>query len=210
MIELVIVILGIFIAFQLTLIGSNKSEKLQYLELVTNVKLENEKNAEEFEELRNYRIKTVALTDSLLRLLNSPETAPKDSIRYFIFSLYRISTLDLQQQALRNLINSTLSVSEHNLKNEAIRLKALYDEWLLSSNEFIEFIEFKQNKFYRYLYDDIDFTKGEILNFKTIYSLRFKNNIWEIRGSEREQTRLYNEAFEQFETFHEMVLEELE
>lgn len=206
-IELLIVILGIFIAFQFAKMGERKNEKQQYLELVAGVKLENEKNREEFEELRTYRKETLEFSNNLLRLLNDPASAPKDSIRYYLFRLYRISTPDLQFQAIEGLINSTFSFSNLDLKNEAIRLKALYDEWLLSSDEFTTT---KQEKFFVYLYQTIDFHRGKILDYSDLFSLAFKNNVWEICGSEEEQSRLYNVAFEQFEKFDRMVVAELE
>ncbi len=206
-IELLIVILGIFIAFQFAMWGERIQEKRQYLELVTSVKLENEKNLEELEELKTYRHQTVEKSKSLLGILNAPETASKDSIRYFIFTLNRISTPDLQQQALENLIASTFSVANMGLKNEAIRLKALYDEWLLSSETFSSE---KSEKFFEFLYDDIDFLNGEILNYDRIFSLRFKNQVLEICGSEIEQTRLYEMVVKQFDLFHKQILKELE
>lgn len=205
-IELIIVVLGIFIAFQFANFGQQKKEKQQYQELVLSVKLENDKNREEFEELRVYRKETVRNSKNLLSVLDSVPENSKDSIRYLIFNLLRISTPDLQQQSLESLINSTFAATNSALKNEAIRLKAYYDEWLLSSEAFGDH---KQSKLFDFLYDSIDFRNGKILDYEKIFSLRFKNNIWEICGAEEEQSRLYNEGFKQFEKFHELVLKEL-
>lgn len=206
-IELVIVILGIFIAFKLAQIGQDKHEILQYKGLIASVKLENEKNLEEFEELRIYRKEILANSNTLLDHLNFEKKPLEDSIQYYLFKLNRISTPDLQLQALERLINSTFSAASPELKTEAIRLKALYDEWLMGSEEFVDE---KTEKFFNYLFDAVDFYQSKVVDMDPIYTLRFKNNIWDICGSEWEQTKLYNGALEQFEIFHKMVLTELE
>lgn len=205
LIEIVIVILGIFIAYQLTVASEQRAENNQLKTLIQNMKLENEKNLEELEELKPYRESTVKWTKLFFQFLDTQQQPESDSIQFYITKLFQISTPDLQQQNLIAYINSTHSSKKSlELKNVALRLKAYYDEWVEGS---IEFRKLKHDNFFDYLADAVDFKTGKIVNDQKIRSLFFKNKILEILFSEMEQHRLYEEAYEQSEELQSLMEE---
>ena len=191
--ELVIVILGITIAYQLNIVYEDRVNHKLELSALENLKKENEINLEEFESLELYRERITDRTVKLGKLLKNPPLV-KDSVENYLFSLVQTSTPDLQHEASNFYLSSNYSNRYLVVKNEVLTLKTYLQEFTEMSNGYKEK---KSDVFMHYLRDAVDFDQKKVVNLKKIASLEFKNIIWNQGSDEYELNRLYNQAFDQ-------------
>ena len=191
--ELVIVILGITIAYQLNIVYEDRVNHKLELSALENLKKENEINLEEFESLELYRERITDRTVKLGKLLKNPPLV-KDSVENYLFSMVQTSTPDLQHEASNFYLNSNYSNRYLVVKNEVLTLKTFLQEFTEMSNGYKEK---KSDVFMHYLRDAVDFDQKVVVNLNKIASLEFKNIIWNQGSDEFELNRLYNQAFDQ-------------
>ena len=191
--ELIIVILGITIAYQLNIIYEDRVNHKLELSALENLKKENEINLKEFESLEKYRDRITDRTRKLGRLLKNPPLV-KDSVEQHLFYLIQTSTPDLQHEASNFYLNSNYSNRYLVVKNEVLTLKTYLQEFMEMSNGYKQK---KSSDFMRFLRDAVDFDRKKVVNLKKIGSLEFKNIIWNQGSDEVELNRLYEQAFDQ-------------
>jgi hypothetical protein len=191
--ELLIVILGISIAFRFQVYNEGVIEERHEQSAIQKLYLENELNLAKFESLQAYRFNMEQNTRILLAILDSPFKANKDSLSNYIFDLQRISTPDFQEQSMDFYLSSSLNESESELDEELIALRNLYNEL----GELTEHYWDKKTKyFFDYLKDEVDFANREIISTSKLSSLEFRNDIWSLFLDEIEQNRLYKDSFD--------------
>ena len=200
--ELLIVILGITIAFQVQVYYEGKVEKRLEQSSIQKLYLENELNLDEFESLQAYRLNMEQNTRILLAILDSPFKQNKDSLANYVFDLQRISTPDLQEQSLSYYLNSSFTGDEEELAAELITLRNLYQELRDLTNHYWD----KKTKyFFDYLKDEVDFSNRQILSTNKLSSLEFRNDIWSLFLDEIEQNRLYKESYDRLIIVQELT-----
>lgn len=185
--ELIIVILGISIAYQLNIVYENRVNHGLEMGAVSNLQKEIQINIEEFESLKSYRKQITGDSRKLMELLKS-DNVRKDSIEKYVFRLVRTSTPDLQQQATASYLASNYNMSNLELKNELLQLQTYFLE-LLDLSE--DYKDRKQNDFMRFLRDAVDFPERKVMDLGVVKTVAFKNIIWNQSSDEHELNRLY-------------------
>lgn len=191
--ELVIVILGISIAYQV----NNYKERIVNSRLEQNALLNLQKeiqiNIEEFESLSAYRKGITQETTKFQKALQQ-STINKDTAQKYLFKLVRTSTPDLQHQATTSYLASNYSTTSIPLKNELLALQTYLQELTAVSEAYNKL---KAEDFVKYLRDEVDFSNAVIVSMNKINSLEFRNIIWNQLGFEVELNRLYKLSEEQ-------------
>ncbi|MFY0591398.1 hypothetical protein [Roseivirga sp.] len=188
--ELIIVILGISIAYQLNLVNEQRINNQLELNILRNLEKEVQINIAEFNSLKAYRKRITKSSRNLLRLLDQTNIR-KDSAEKYIFSLVQTSTPDLQRQTTTSYLNSNYGSTNLDLKNELLSLQTFLQE-LMDLSESYKVM--KKQDYMNYLKTEVDFFKRKIIRLEKIQSVEFKNIIWNMAADEFELNRLYEQA----------------
>lgn len=191
--ELVIVILGISIAYQVNnykeRIVNNRLEQNALLNLQKEIQI----NIDEFESLAAYRKGITQETTKFQKALQQG-TISNDTAQKYLFKLVRTSTPDLQHQATTSYLASNYGTTNISLKNELLALQTYLQELTAVSEAYNKL---KAEDFVKYLRDEVDFSNAVIVSMNKINSLEFRNIIWNQLGYEVELNRLYKLSEEQ-------------
>ncbi|MCO6358311.1 hypothetical protein [Roseivirga pacifica] len=191
--ELVIVILGISIAYQVNnykeRIVNNRLEQNALLNLQKEIQI----NIDEFESLAAYREGITQETTNFQKALQQ-DAISKDTAQKYLFKLVRTSTPDLQHQATTSYLASNYGTTNISLKNELLALQTYLQELTAISEAYNKL---KAEDFIKYLRDEVDFSNTVIVSMNKINSLEFRNIIWNQLGYEVELNRLYKLSEEQ-------------
>ncbi|WP_139177703.1 hypothetical protein [Roseivirga pacifica] len=191
--ELVIVILGISIAYQVNnykeRIVNNRLEQNALLNLQKEIQI----NIDEFESLAAYRKGITQETTKFQKALQQ-DAISKDTAQKYLFKLVRTSTPDLQHQATTSYLASNYGTTNISLKNELLALQTYLQELTAVSEAYNKL---KAEDFVKYLRDEVDFSNAVIVSMNKINSLEFRNIIWNQLGYEVELNRLYKLSEEQ-------------
>ncbi len=205
--ELVIVILGITIAYQVNVYYERGINRKLELTAIENLKKENEINIEEFKSLAAYRKRITFSSERLFVLLRSKEPLPKDSAEAYLFKLVQTSTPDLQQEASNFYLSSNYGDSNLKLKNDLLTLKTYLRE-LMDQSE--SYKRDKSSEFMAFLQDAVDHDRRKVVNIDKLRTLSFKNILWNQTSDEYELTRLYEQATQKLDEVQALVNEILE
>lgn len=192
--ELIIVILGITIAFQVQVIYEDKQDRRQEQIALERLHNENELNLEEFESLMPYRINMEQNTRILHLMLDTPLANNPDSLAKYLFPLQRISTPDLPEESMDYYLNGNFRQRNLDLGRELQKLKGLYLELKELTGHYWEK---KSAYFYNPVKSQVDFSNRRIISLERINSLSFRNDLWSLFLDEIEQNRLYKESYDQ-------------
>jgi hypothetical protein len=170
--ELLIVVVGVSIAFQLNVWNDTRKENVQERYLLQNFIAEHDLNRVEIDSSILALEYVLKANPALIELLNSPQLA-MDSIKQKLAILYRISWPDISSTHLNNYLEFTSANTE--LKEEMLVLKSHY----ASVKELIRvYIDQKQEKYFDYLADVVDLTNGlKVVNKEKLLSVKLKNNL---------------------------------
>jgi hypothetical protein len=191
--ELIIVILGISIAFQVNVVYEDNQAARRQLVALERFYLENELNLSEFESLMPYRINMEQNTRILHILLDSPYATNQDSIANYVFTLHRVSTPDLPIGAMNAYLNSNYEKRDLELEREMQSLKALYAELQELTSHYWQK---KTDYFYNPIKSEVDFSNQRVVHTEKLTSLSFRNDLWSLFLDEIEQNRLYKESYD--------------
>lgn len=204
--ELVIVILGITIAFQLQVFNEKRTARNIELNAIRNLKKEVEINIDEFNSLDSYRTQIAADSKTLLDSLMTDRIS-QSFAESLLFKLVRTSTPDLQKQATQSYLENNLSYTDITLKNELLLLQTQLQEFELMSDGYKTR---KQESFMSYLMDDVDFPNFRIISMDKIRSVKFRNIIWNQWADEAELNRLYLMSRKQLNVVDSLINSTLE
>lgn len=199
--ELLIVIVGITIAYQVNIYYEKGLNRQLELTSIENLRKENEINLEEFRSLDGYRKRISSETRSVVTLLRQKKVL-KDSVEAHLFYLARTSTPDLQQEASNFYLNNNYSNANLKLKNELLILKTYLQELLTVSSGYQQR---KSQDFFLFLRDAVGFPARKIVNMDKVTSLEFKNILWTQGSDEIELNRLYSQALKKLEEVQVLV-----
>ena len=200
--ELLIVILGITIAFQVQVIYEDKQDRNREITALERLHNENDLNLTEFESLMPYRMNMEQNTRMLQIMLDSPFGNNRDSLSTYLFTLQRVSTPDLPEESMEAYLNGNFKLRNQDLSRELQKLKGLYLELKELTSHYWE----KKNEyFYNPIKDEVDFTRRQIVSTQKLRSLSFKNDLWSLFLDEIEQNRLYKESYDQLITVQELT-----
>ena len=184
--ELLIVVVGVSIAFQLSVWNDERKGREVENHLLQSFVTENRFNQAEIDSTISEMKYTLKVNPELIELLKS-DKADIDSIRLIMGSLYTISWPDLTSTHLNNYLEFESAISP--LKEEMLVLKTHYNsvEELLSV-----YIDQKQRKYFDYLSDVVDMTDGlKVINKEKLYDIKFRNNLLIIYSYERSLINTY-------------------
>ena len=170
--ELLIVVVGVSIAFQLNVWNdTRKSTEIEDL-LLQNFITENRFNQSEIDSTVSRMEYTLKANPELIEMLKNDQ-ADIDSIRLIMAGLYSISWPDLSSTHLNNYLEFESAISP--LKEEMLVLKTHY----ISVEDLLDvYIDQKQRKYFDYLSDVLDMTDGlKLVNKEKLRDVKFRNNL---------------------------------
>ena len=178
--ELLIVVVGVSIAFQLSVWNDiSKSNEIEN-HLLQNFITENRLNQAEIDSTVSTMEYTLKTNPELIEMLKN-EQADIDSIRLIMAGLYSISWPDLSSTHLNNYLEFESAISP--LKEEMLVLKTHF----ISVEQLLNvYIDQKQRKYFDYLSDVLDMTDGlRLVNKEKLHDIKFRNNLLIIYFYER-------------------------
>ena len=170
--ELIIVIVGVSIAFQLSLWNDTRRSNEIENHLLQSFINENQLNQAEIDSTVSMMEYTLKANPELIEMLKD-DKGDIDSIRLIMASLYSISWPDITSTHLNNYLQFESPISP--LKEEMLVLKTHYK----SVEELLNiYIDQKQQKYFDYLSDVVDMTDGlRLLNEEKLRDIQFRNNL---------------------------------
>ena len=170
--ELFIVIVGVSIAFQLSLWNDTRRSNEIENHLLQSFVNENQLNQAEIDSTVSNIEYTLKANPKLIEMLKD-DMADIDSIRLIMASLYSISWPEITSAHLNNYLEFESAISP--LKEEMLVLKTHYN----SVEELLNvYIDQKQQKYFDYLSDVVDMTDGlKLLNEEKLRDIQFRNNL---------------------------------
>lgn len=171
LIELIIVVLGVSIAFQLSVWNENRNNRRLENELLKDLAYENSINKLDCEEAKLALKKTNELTLELINILSNKNSSI-DTIRIKLAALFSISWPDLSTTHLENYLEFKSNNSE--LKTDILRLKTQYIAFKDLNNQYIEI---KKIEYFNFLSKVVDFSNFAILDETRIRGVEFKNQL---------------------------------
>ena len=204
-IELIIVILGITIAYQLNLYQQERAIKQERRLLIENLQLENSSNIHELDTVMQHFISQPEKLSQLVRLLQSAD-APADSVQDLLYLLYSWHYYTLNTGYLATYINGNVKVDDE-LTGELMTLQYNYNE-LKTAADLAE--RFRLDNIHNYLFDVIDITNhDEFRDRKVLSNVGLINRASILVGIENEHRYKYRMALEQAQTLDSMLTAKL-
>lgn len=202
--ELVIVVVGITIAFQVNVYYEANTNKGLEINAIRNLQKELTINLEEFESLKDYRTNITQSTRSLMGLLNKGSFS-EDEFSPLFFTILRTSTPDLQSNASAFYVNSNYGDEHLELKSELLVLDTYLQELMDMSEGYSE----RKDLFYfnEQMFESVDFSERVILDMTYFRTATFKNGAWMVGGDDMELNRLYEQAESQLNKVYSMTQE---
>jgi len=192
-IELIIVILGVSVAFQLNVRKSQFDEKSMKNYLTNNLIAENQTNLDEFNLLSSFRKDSEDEVKVLLNLLVSNNLElNKYKIENSIISIINIREEPIQTAYLEAYLNNYLE--DYTLNTELLKLKSTFQE-LIGHRK--RYYDWKKEHLWEYLIEDIDLVNNKILSFEKIGKIQFRNSLMFLLALEKGQEMLHRLAIEQ-------------
>lgn len=184
--ELIIVVVGVSIAFQLSVWNDTRKSNEIENHLLQSFVNENQLNQAEIDSTVSNMEYTLKANPELIEMLKD-DNADIDSIRLIMASLYSISWPDITSTHLNNYLEFESAISP--LKEEMLVLKTYYN----SIEELLNvYIDQKQQKYFDYLSDVVDMTDGlKLLNEEKLRDIQFRNNLLIIFFYERSLMNTY-------------------
>ncbi len=202
--ELIIVVAGITIAFQANVWYESKKNAVLELNAVTNLHKELAINMDEFKSLESYRSNINEANRTLLKLLDDGNVT-KENLKPLIMRVFRTSTPDLQSSASDFYVSSNYGEKNLFLKSELLVLDTYIQELMEMSADYKRQKElFYENKEFL---SSLDFTNRNLVDLAYFKSLHFKNSIWLIASGDLELNRLYDQAYSQLKKVYSMTEE---
>lgn len=187
-IELIIVVLGVTIAFQLNVWNDNRKTKDVEKQLIENFAAENNYNIRESDSSLFYKNASIETGVAFMTLLKNPESST-DSVRYYLARLYEITWPNFATTHLENYLNFTTGSTP--LREEILNLKSLIESIHVLGDSYSQQ---KQMKYFDYLSDAVDMADNlTIINRGKIFSAQFRNNLMFIIAYEQSMAEVLEE-----------------
>ena len=187
-IELVIVVLGVSIAFQLNVWNDQRKTKKIEQQLIENFAAENAYNLDESDSSLIDKRTSIRTALNLIELLQN-DLLKDDTLKLYLARLYEISWPNYTTTHLENYLNFTTGSTP--VREEMLNLNTLVSTiHVLGEN----YAEQKQLKYFDYLSDAIDMTNNlTIVNRQKVKSVEFRNNLMFIVAYEQSMAQVLDE-----------------
>lgn len=171
-IELIIVVLGVSIAFQLNVWNDSRKTKKVEDQLLDNFYAENNYNIRDSDSSAFYKRANVETGLALIEILKKPDPS-LDSARIYMGQLYEISWPNFTTTHLENYLDFTTGSTP--LREEMLNLMARVEAIRELGQKYIDL---KQEKYFDYLSDAVDMNDNLIIVRKDkVLSIEFTNNL---------------------------------
>jgi hypothetical protein len=203
--ELLIVVVGVSIAFQLSVWNDTRKSREVEKHLLQNFVTENRLNQAEIDTAIILMQSSMEANPALIELLKNPRS-DMDSILLKMGRIYSTSWPDITSTHLDNYLGYSSASSP--LKDEMLVLKTHY----VSAKDLIDvYIVQKQQKYFDYLSDAVDITSGlEVVNKDKLFNIQFRNNLLMIYFYELALRETFDEIIISQKKVTELIEEQLE
>lgn len=205
LIELVIVVLGITIAYQLNIYQQNLGEQKRKDALLENLRVENKQNYDEFFEYKQQFSERPLQLDQLIELLDNQELdslAQNESLTNIL--LYVVATsvyYSIRESYLNTYLGNGSEMKNDTLTSEVIKLQSYYNDLNFIWKSIHEYRLNKINDFTEIAYDRT--TKK--YDFEALKNNVFLNRIYILSGMESEHAKVFREALTQMEIVNSLL-----
>ena len=205
-IELILLIIGLSIAYQLNVRQEINAERKQKKALIENIKIENQINLEEESTDLDYRTTLGNDLYTFHKFLGAKELNI-DSISVYLPILFRSTTSIFTKEYLKTYLNGNYAEEGNQLTSELINLDLLMD----GVDDLTERIwEYKMENIYQFLMDAVDYYEvdgGKLTFFdeKKFQSLEFKNKVILLAELEYSLSDFINETLTQMKKIEEIL-----
>ena len=203
--ELILLIVGITIAYQLNLRQERRSIQKDQVQLLGNIYLENEINLDDFKESFSDRDTLDDTIFNFHQLLNKDSSRiSNELLEHYLEIIFKTSTAAFHHKYLSAYLEDKARYKDKKLTIELIKLEALIAN-LEDGSTYI--LDYKMQHFYQGLKDIVDFYDIRVKQRSHLFSLSFKNTIYLLQELEEGQNYRMEETFAQMNKVKEMLEE---
>lgn len=204
--EVVLIIFGITIAYQLNIFYENKKDLQLERSALEKVHNENETNLNAFETSISERLQLQEDTRELARILFSGGLLEDDYIGEYLFNINKTAKPLIQLEAINFYLTTNYTNRNADIKSSLITLKGKY----LELRDIIDYYVRMKEKYYSdFLVSDVDFGEEKILTYDKIKSVEFKNLVVNLLANEQELNRLFDESYGLASALDELIEEKI-
>ncbi len=190
--EVLLIIFGITVAYQLNVFYEDKKDLKLEEAAIEKVHTENEHNMDYFVNTIDERKKLEEDTRELARILFSGGNLEDDDISTYLFDINKVAKPIVQLEAINFYLTTNYTNRNSDVKSELITLKSKY----LELRDVVDYYARMKEKYYsEFLVSDVDFGEEKILTYDKIKSVEFKNLVVNLLANEQQLNRLLDESF---------------
>lgn len=201
-VEFVVVILGILIAFQLSTCAEKKMQKGLIQEHLENIKAETAFNQRNIKRALELAVSSKAKLDSLFIIL--PEDTALNTVNNFSLALLDIGGVYIKKNAYRSLTESgdIRYIHDFNLKNEIVNLYEYY-EWVKGIDEL--HVNMYNKSYFPYILKNLDLIDGKVQAADVYRSKDYKNILSSYRFFLVNRIQKYEDCQREMDEFLEQL-----
>ena len=200
--EVVLIIFGITVAYQLNILYEDKKELQLETAAILKVYRENETNMNYFAGTIADRMQLEEDTRELARILFSGGLLEDDHIGTYLFNINKTIKPVVQLEAINFYLNTNYTNRNADIKSELITLKSKY----LELRDIVDYYVRMKEKYYSdFLVSEVDFGEEKILSYQKIKSVEFKNLVVNLLANEQALNKLFVESYEMAIDLEELI-----
>ena len=204
--EIILVVIGILIALQINNWNEHRKAKENERVLLQKLKEENLLNLSSLEDHVMYRDSITSIIDRFLILLNkSTLEKNQDKIENYLDEVLASSVYTFTQSNLVNFLRTNNNKSS-SLSRELTTLQFYEKDLELASTKGVDI---KIKNVFETLDNSIDFATGNIINFRTLKSLQFRNKMLLISSVEYEISIQFKKTYHQIKKVDSLITKRL-
>ncbi|WP_138432704.1 DUF6090 family protein [Winogradskyella algicola] len=204
--EVLLVVIGILIALAINNWNENRKAKNNEIVLLSKLQEENSLNMASIEDHLELRKEMPDAVESFIKLLESKNLESKSELtQEKLGNILRSAAYTFIQSNLVNYIN-TYNAKNSELSKELATLEFYQNDLHLSSTKGLDL---KIKYVFEALNNDVDFSSLNIISYKTLESLRFKNNLVIIADIEYEISSMFIQTYNQMQKVDSLITQKL-
>lgn len=172
LVEFVVVIVGILIAFQLSTCSETRKQGRLIKEHLQNIKAETKFNQHTLESALALAESNKVKLDSVFKML--PRDAALDTVNNLSLALLNVGGLYLKRNAYKSLTESgdIRFINDFDLKNEIVNLYEYYD-WVKGIDQL--HVDMYDRSYVPYILNNLDLVEGQLQEAEVYRSKNYKN-----------------------------------
>lgn len=205
-VEFLMVILGILIAFQLSTCSETRKQKSLIQEHLQNIKTETSFNQRNLEFALVLAESNKEKIDSVFKIL--PRDSALDTVNNLSLALLNIGGLYLKKNAYRSLTESgdIRFIHDFQLKNEIVNLYEYY-EWVKGIDQL--HVEMYNKSYFPYLLENLDLVQGQVQKPEVYRSKGYQNILSSYRFFLINRIQKYKDCQKEIDDFLDQLETEL-